>query len=95
MTIEIQAHMVNGRTIHKYAATDVANAGAYMAEQAKAPFVDGYSVGGFGIVTVHRSCDSLAGVHFGWLDGAEFQHGDGATLSEALRKRLYALRTHN
>lgn len=101
MTIEIQAHSINGRAIHKHvtSADERDQSGAavrYIVEQSAAPFVDGYSVGGFGMVRIYRAderhdCALNGALHYSWLE-RDFACGDSAALAEAIRRALYTLR---
>lgn len=81
MTIEVTARNGRGSAIGTYTALDAEDAVAWMQRNSHATFVDGYTVGGFGIVRV-----SPSRLSFSWLDG-EFVAGDAKTLLAALRER--------
>ena len=95
MAVQIESRGHSGRALHKVYAPNAADAVAYMKIQGQASFVDGFTVGGFGIVRVCRWADGECcewysdPQHFSWLDvdSAEFVHGGANTLAEAIEAR--------
>lgn len=96
MTVQIESRGHSGRAIHKVYAPNAADAVAYMKIQGQISFVDGFTVGGFGIVHVCRwtdgedCCPFGSPQHFSWLDtdAEEFVHGDANALACAIESRL-------
>lgn len=86
MTHEIATHLSSGRTIHHYQSRSARDAVEHMVTNVHADFVDGYSVGGFGIVTIKTRGNRPV---FGWLDtdAVEFREGDEDALLAAIEAR--------
>lgn len=92
MTIEIAAHAASGMTIHKYTASDVTDAALYMTRQSAARFVDGYAVGGFGIVRIADRGRTFTYLGTDTGGAPAFMECDAPTLTEVMRRALYTLR---
>lgn len=86
MTYPVTAHVPSGRGIHTANAATAWDAVRYMVTNSRADFVDGYSIGGFGFVTIKQR-----GIRpvFGWLDtgAVEFREGDEDALLAAIEAR--------
>lgn len=88
MTIAITARNATGASLHEYAAVDVSDAVHYMAVQSAAAFVDGYTVGGFGIVRITARQRSRYHNVYSWLEGGDFRYGNGGELAAAISRKV-------
>jgi len=73
-TIEVRAHNAQGVHLHTHHASSLEDVRTYCVTNAVAAFVDGYSIGGIGIVRVVRTVDGHT-IGFRRLLGGEFVSG--------------------